>query len=269
MREWTRVCRTAVSVLTLAGWATITHPAAAHPEVPGPSGRTCALGLFTDPAPDAPDGMVFGLMTAGPLVWDREGTLTCTLQANYSLHTGGWGRPLAGVDAESTTGGVTTMPPTMISAIVLPYDALYLCTRWTGRDGTRLYLSPREPASEVDDVVAAALPDYYWTTNPWATCPPMSVQLTAQPMAVANIVADVVNDVVNGLGLAPLLPIAICGDQPPVDLPGILVIDEAGDIEIAGQPVWDCPDPDVEPEPDPVPPQPPQQQSQQAAGHYG
>lgn len=231
----------------------LTTPAYAHPEVPGPSGRTCALGIFSDESPEADPDAQFGVMWGGPIVSEDNGTLACTLQVNASLHSG----PDTVSRSALSDNGVTTLLAADVAALVPPESTLYLCTSWTTASGT-IYLSandPNDPLSNVDT--------YYWTANPNAACPPMTIQLQPDRGVIANVALEVVNQL---LATDPDVERAVCStggfgaESDPV------YIHSTGDVYLNGQRIWDCA-PYGDTNTGPMQQQP--SSPSNASGHYG
>ncbi len=124
-------------------------PASAGPPADGPSGILC--GFTSEEEPGADGDVQTGEIDGGPIV--GTGTLTCTIQVGYALHSGA---DAARASASGST--VVVLLPMIVSYVSPPDVPVYLCSEW--RDWSGTYYWHRQPT----------FGDGHWTTDPNKPC---------------------------------------------------------------------------------------------------
>jgi hypothetical protein len=213
----------AIAALAASSFATI--PAHAGPPVDGPSGFLCGFSSVTDPGTEG-GNVQTGEIDGGPLIditaagtVNAGGTLTCTIQVGFSLHSD----PDNGASASATaTAGspVVYLPPTLVSYNSPPNVSVYLCSQYTRPDGTKLYWHASD-----DPTV-----DGHWTTDPNKPCS-LAIEAGGDD---ANVIDAVVCPVLQTLdAVVPDVPGVI--EFKPGTQPG------GPDLWLLGTLFWDCP----------------------------
>ncbi len=199
-------------------------PAAqASPAVPGPTGPKCGYTAVSDPGPDAgPDAMT-GEVHAGPLTWDRDFTVHCSLQRNDNVHNGTsndvW-RESQGAEGTATTW-VAHMPSRPVNYTSGENDRDYLCTSVTSAGGTIYWVGAEDP----DGIPGTGDESGgYWTSDPNRACS-AATQFSTGPLI----------DLINGIVIEfvdPTLCEALKALRTVLPANPLVLIDREGDVFI-------------------------------------
>jgi hypothetical protein len=204
----------------VSSFGTVTAHAA---ETTGPSGLLCGFSSVTDPGTEGGDVQT-GELDAGPLLAiddaatppaAQTGTVKCTIQVGGGTHDA----PDNGASASASGTGVIVLPATLVSYNSPANVPVYLCTQFTYSNGTTVYW-----ADSNDPTV-----DGHWDTSATVACGLATEAGTED--------ADPVGELLDSV-LCPVL--SILGSTLP-DVPGVLEIDNTGDVTLAGDLFWDCP----------------------------
>ena len=198
--------------------ATALQPAA-H-AAPPPQGLPCTFHASNGSTTDSYAGHLSG----GPLLAPGSAvSIRCSIHAGNAVHSG----PSVVAASSAPSPGVAVL------AQLVSYEApdgvtQHVCTEATV-DDTRWYWTGEA-----------------WTTDADAPCPETRT-ITLPPQEVVDAI-DAVLDLFDCAGCCGLLPNCI---DPPVcealktvaghDVPGVVEIEDDGDIHLAGEPFWDCP----------------------------
>lgn len=213
-----------------------------------PRGRLCGYRATSDPAPDAPANAMTGTIDAGPAVWDRAFTITCSIQVDDSVHNGTTNDKARESQASvgSGTTHVAVMEPRTVNYLSPEDSQDYLCVSVTWSGGT-IYFSagndgPDQIPGTADDVPSS------WSNSSSVTCG-AATQFSTGPFidAVNDIVIAVVDPIVCAV-LQQVHTLLFHGQTP-----GLVYVDHDGDVFITadGSAVsegnwretmfWDCP----------------------------
>lgn len=255
--------------VTAVGTTFVTPAAEAGPPVTGPQGRLCSYSSVSDPSPDADADTMVGQTNAGPLVWDRPFTVTCTIQVDSNVHNGTTNDAYASGSASVAVG---TNHVAIHRDAGFTYDSPedsqdYLCTSVTYASGT-IYWHPTDPgpdgvAGTPDDGEAG-----HWTTDSNKPCS-AATQFSTGPFI--DLLNETVFEPLDSLILCPILKelhLLLFHDPAthPNDYNGQapIYVDDDGDVYIdldLTAPVehpddlfWDCPPYEFDPTQDPDPP---------------
>jgi hypothetical protein len=224
---------------------TFVAPAAhAGPFENGPRGRLCGYNASSDPAPDADADAMTGQVNGGPLAWDRDFVLHCTLQVDSNVHNGTSNDTVhesIGAEPVSDTGNyLAILQPTPINYLSPEESQDYLCTSVTSGT-TTLYWRPTTDGPDglpntPDDVPGA------WTTDPNTPCSAATqVSTGVSTGPVIDLLNELVFEPLDVLVICPLLKIL----RPVIGAGPVTFIDSEGDLFLLGTTeddlFWDCP----------------------------
>lgn len=240
--------RTLASLALAVVAATLAVPAAqAGPPVDGPKGRICSYDANSDPAPDADDDAMTGVIQGGPLVWDKPFTLHCHIQVN---DPNGGGSPAWDSHADSTPVDSTGYH---VAALGEPINYIsgetaqdYLCAQVDYSGGTLYW----HAANNGPDGLPGTLDDEagHWTTVAGKPCS-AATQISTGPAIDALFgILDPVLTILDGLERTVVDPIlcSVLKQLYPTLANGPLVfVDSEGDVFLGDQTedslFWDCP----------------------------
>ncbi|HWL37812.1 MAG TPA: hypothetical protein VNQ77_16620 [Frankiaceae bacterium] len=212
--------------------ATPAVPAPAH-AAPGPNDPGCfVLGALDHP--EAPEHVMSGVITGGPVT--QDGTLTCTVKAGVSTHAGSYAYGVSA--AADSAGGLALLPPRLVSWVAPPGEPIYLCEQFF--DGNATYYWDAQT--------------HTWTTDANARCEQGLVTGASDPLVAPLVgVVEATEAAINDFWahtdwmFCDLFPLAQ-GDY------GVFSVNSQGDVFLLGEPFWDCPPYDLwDDESDPPP----------------
>lgn len=198
--------RLAIAALISGLALTVVPAATAYP--PNAVDRGCSAATFSDPSPEAPGWTQTGVLTGGPI--RQNGLLTCTMKVTGSTHD-------AAANGASVvsfgSGGLTLLPPAIVSMYVPRGAAVYLCSRF--HDGTSAYYWDGNTDT--------------WTSNGSVSCERMD---RIAPAVSTTIKQSVIDPLVCPV-FATLHPFFYPSDP--------VYANAEGDLYLLGGRIWDCP----------------------------
>jgi hypothetical protein len=190
------------------------------PNPPPPAGQRCGHSSASDPGTEGGD-VQSGEVHGGPMVVHDghgnpgQGTMHCNTQTGGGRHSD----PDNGASASASGTGVIVLPPTLISYNAPPGVPVYLCTSFTYANGQTLYWDDSN-----DPAVSGR-----WTTDPNADC----------ALTIEAGTGDL-DPVIGPIDAFDCPVLATLGTALP-DMPGVVEIDDEGDVALAGSKLQDCP----------------------------
>lgn len=177
---------------------------AAHAD--GPDGDRCRLASVPDG--DLSEGVLYG----GPIA--ATGTLTCTVQVDAPTHDG------ADAVSRSASGvRVVAVAPETVWFEAATWQDVYVCTQFTPALGAPLYLT-----------------EDGWSTDPAVPCDrELPGVRDVERLLDALCAVDLCFPYVDPFLYCPLVASLAPG------VPGVVDIDNEGDLHVDGRWIWDCP----------------------------
>ncbi|HWL35250.1 MAG TPA: hypothetical protein VNQ77_03570 [Frankiaceae bacterium] len=199
-----------LACLCLAAAASVPSAAAADPGPP--RGEPC--GFVSTNGTDSGSPRTFaGVIYGGPLVAPgAEVSITCSIVLNDVRRTA----PAVVSETAGPAAHAVVLPPTPMSYVAEDWDLPYLCSAATV-DGAAWYW----------DAATGT-----WSADPAAPCDPAVTPNAGDPWPCHELVAC----------LVPVLDAAVCPVLVALpSVPGVVDVEEDGDVHVAGEPLWDCP----------------------------
>jgi hypothetical protein len=202
--------RTLLAVVTLALGTVVAAPA--YAAAPSDTDSGCGAFVVAGTDPGAPSDMADVVLFGGPIA--QNGTLTCTVKRNQYLHDS----PAVGFVSHSVMGtrGVTQMPPTYLpGGVHAPGEPVYVCDQFD--DGS------------VTWVLDARTDRWVPAGTAGAKCYLMISAGTGDP------IFDPIHDLIESLDpLTCSVLVTVRG------VPGVIEVDDTGDVYVLGGKVYDC-----------------------------